>query len=546
MQFASLALRLSPLLLALLILACDSGENQQLQADATPTVETPRLALHAAVTDAALRERLQAEVARLATDFALRLSFLDPSSPEDEAVVISSTRRPDTRLETEVRYWGAFTGFWNGRSSLTLAALGAEPGLNLLLPEEHRDALAQLLPPTVVQRGAWLKAGEIAARLEANQEAITFLPIEHAGPRLRSLEVDGIDLVRGEGEAAQSPLVERLYLGWSDEALESPARALAQRLRVDPPDPIRLVATGDIIPSRCVYQRQRARNDYAAAFRPTAAYLSAADLTIGSLDASISDAAEPIGCVENFNLMAPARSIEGLKLAGFDVITVATNHIKDCGSLGFCGDRSFLDTLRNLEAAGIRPVGGGPDIAAAHAPVIVTVKGVRFAFLGYDDVAVSELGATRDSPGTASLAEGLMARDIERARREADVVVVMAQWGEEYSVNPTSRQQRFAAEAVEQGATLVVGNHAHVVQAVEWQAGSFIAYALGNFVFDQDWSPETQQGAVLEATFIGSRLVEVRLHPVRIVDMHQATWASPQEARAVLERMRRASQAIAD
>jgi poly-gamma-glutamate capsule biosynthesis protein CapA/YwtB (metallophosphatase superfamily) len=223
---------------------------------------------------------------------------------------------------------------------------------------------------------------------------------------------------------------------------------------------------------------------------------------------------------------------------------VATNHAKDCGT-NPCGDQAFLDTLANLRAAGIEPVGGGVDLAEARRPAVVTAGGVRFAVLGYDDIAPSAYGATETSPGTAPLDGDTLAEDVAAALDRADVVIVMPHWGSEYTALPSERQQELARQAIDAGATLVVGNHAHVLQAVEWFDEGFVAYGLGNFVFDQDWSLETQQGAVLEATFHGPRLVGVRLHPVHIHDMHQPRWASADEARSILRRVQDASQAVA-
>ena len=55
-----------------------------------------------------------------------------------------------------------------------------------------------------------------------------------------------------------------------------------------------------------------------------------------------------------------------------------------------------------------------------------------------------------------------------------------------------------AHQAIDAGATLVVGSHPHWVQATEWYKGMPILYSLGNFVFDQDWSIETKQGMFTE------------------------------------------------
>jgi poly-gamma-glutamate synthesis protein (capsule biosynthesis protein) len=209
-----------------------------------------------------------------------------------------------------------------------------------------------------------------------------------------------------------------------------------------------------------------------------------------------------------------------------------------------CDNRSFLDTLANLKGKGIAPVGGGVDLATARAPVVIERNGVRFAFLGYDDVSSSFYGATASLPGTAPLSAANLIQDIATAKAVADVVIVLPQWGAEYTPTPTLRQTDLARVAIEAGADVVGGNHPHVVQGVEWFEEGFVAYALGNFVFDQDWSIETQQGAVLEATFSGSRLIGVRLVPVRIREMYKPTWAEGTEAGSILERMRRSSEAL--
>jgi poly-gamma-glutamate synthesis protein (capsule biosynthesis protein) len=303
----------------------------------------------------------------------------------------------------------------------------------------------------------------------------------------------------------------------------------------------RLLFTGDINPGRCPAQIALAHDDFTLPYQFVADQLRAADLTIGSLDGSLSDLGPPMACPHSMNLIGPARTVEGLTFAGFDVITVAANHAKDCGRLGWgCDDHSFLDTLHNLSQAGIVPVGGGLTLPEARAPVIVERHGVRFAFLGVTEVG-SETWATEHSPGTAPLSgetlDAVLA-DIAAARAVADVVVVLPQWGIEYEEAPSPQQRAWAGQMVAAGATLVVGNHPHLIQPVEVfpHASGVTAYALGNFVFDQGpW--RTRQGAVLEAVFRGNTLESWRLLPVHIYSLYQVRWAEPDEARAILARV---------
>lgn len=301
---------------------------------------------------------------------------------------------------------------------------------------------------------------------------------------------------------------------------------------------IRLLFTGDINPGRCPAQVALQNNDFTLPYQAVADELRAADITVGSLDGAISGVSAPSPCPQTKNLVGPPRTVEGLLFAGFDVITVATNHAKDCGQLGFgCENRSFLDTLRHLTEAGLLPVGGGEALASARAPVIVERQGIRFAFLGVTEVG-EDTWAGEAQPGTNPLSEAtidMVLADVAAARANADVVIVLQQWGVEYAEAPEAHQRTWAQRMIEAGATLVVGNHPHMVQPVEQFPGGLAAYALGNFVFDQQpW--RTRQGVVLEAVFHGQQLASWRLLPIHIYSFYQPRWADPEEAAQILAR----------
>ena len=311
------------------------------------------------------------------------------------------------------------------------------------------------------------------------------------------------------------------------------------------PEPVtHLLFTGDVIPARCVYARIKALGgDWTLPFQPLHDMLNAADLTIGTLDATIADAGTPIGCVETFSLMGPAAAARGLGYAGYDVISHAANHIKDCGESA-CGDNAMIQTDINLRAQGVLTVGDGANLADARKPVVVERNGIRFAFLAYDDIA-DYYHATADSAGSAPLDPATVGEDIAAARRVADVVIVIPHWGIEYTIAPSDRQRAFARAAAAAGADLVIGNHPHWVQAHEQIGNTFVAYALGNFVFDQDWSLETQQGALLDVTFTGTKVTATKYTPIHIYDQYQPRLAPPDEAASIMQRVDAASAALA-
>lgn len=305
----------------------------------------------------------------------------------------------------------------------------------------------------------------------------------------------------------------------------------------EPPE-IELLFTGDINPGRCVYTRARDADDMTLPYRPLGDILQSADITIGSLDGSLSDYNPPNPCVETHrNLLGPSVMVQGLAWAGYDVMAVATNHVKDCGLIRGCVNDAMFDTLANLRAAGIQPVGAGANLDEAIAPVVITVDGVRFGFVAMTAINYA-IWASETEPGAAPFKRDLIAASIRRAREQADVVIVLPHWGREFSNELTYEQVGAAGQMVAAGATLVVGNHPHRVQAVEtFPNRAVAAYALGNFVFDMTWSDGTLftiQGVMLRARFRGPELAGVELLPIHIYDDFQPQLADQAEAATIL------------
>lgn len=300
-----------------------------------------------------------------------------------------------------------------------------------------------------------------------------------------------------------------------------------------------LIFTGDMNLGRCVASTTIRSADYTYPFKYVAETLRSADITIGSLDGSLSNAAPPEDCPESMNLIGPENMVQGLQFAGFDVITVATNHIKDCGEKGFfCDNESFFDTLNTLSQAGIQPVGGGSNISEARKAVVIEKQGIRFAFLGIDQIN-QRVWAAEDAPGVAPISVETIEQvkmDIAAAKTIADVVIVLPQWGTEYSSRPDAIQRQWAQEMINAGATLVIGNHPHIIQPMESFAGGTAFYALGNFVFDQRQNSR-REGMVVRAIFNGSQLEKIELLTVEInYYTYQPIWTNDVQTQKILLR----------
>lgn len=365
--------------------------------------------------------------------------------------------------------------------------------------------------------------------------------MQHAIKRLRiliMLALLGIFI----GEAIRSKSIQAQ--AGSPTPTSPPTVAFVTTPKPAAPPPIvrtRILFTGDINLGRCIAERtiisQAYTGNYNYPFESVAEKLSAADITVGSLDGSLSDASKPMPCPESMNLIGPSRMAEGLRFAGYDVVTIATNHIKDCGELGFnCDEKSLLDTVNALQSAGIQPTGAGSTLPASRAPAIVERNGIRFAFLGINQID-SRVWATGITPGAAPLSAAhieLIKGDIGAANQVADVVVVLPHWGVEHDIEPQEIQRTWAQEFIEAGASLVIGNHPHIVQPMESFSNGLIFYSLGNFIFDQGQDFQ-RESIVVEVTFVGAKIEGWQLHPAKVnYYTYQAGWADEAEAGQIL------------
>ena len=297
-----------------------------------------------------------------------------------------------------------------------------------------------------------------------------------------------------------------------------------------------------IVPARCVQAAIDEYQDSDYLYDEVREVIHQADLAVGTLNATISDHSPRTGCVPTYVLVGGSENADALERAGFDLMSVATNHIKNCG-LNNCGDQAFFDTLENLERVGIKPVGAGENLQEAMEPVVVEVNGVRFGFVSLGQLEPKTF-ATDEKPGIAVLDENNLRSAIHSAKEVSDVVIVIPQWGPEDVPVPNWSQRDLAQLAVESGADLVVGNHTHVVQAIQEIDGVMVFYGLGNFVFDQNWDLHHQQGVILQVTFQGTELVDYQLIPTHVDFDGRVHIAGAQEAAQILERISEVSRSL--
>jgi len=262
-----------------------------------------------------------------------------------------------------------------------------------------------------------------------------------------------------------------------------------------------LIFVGDVMLSRYIGEMMAQKKDYNFPYEKIQPFLNEADSVFANLESPISSAGKSAGNLYPFR--ADPQVVSGLKNAGFKVLSVANNHAFDYGQA------AFFDTLNNLKTADLEYTGGGLDFNEAHNGAYQEINGTKITYLAYTDLLPKSLAANDKQGGFAYLDLKQMIKDIQAAKDKSDLVVVSFHWGREYETKHNSHQEEIAKAAIEAGASLIIGHHPHVVQDIVEYKGVTIAYSLGNFVFDQNFSEATKNGLALKVYIKDKKIINV-------------------------------------
>ncbi len=277
---------------------------------------------------------------------------------------------------------------------------------------------------------------------------------------------------------------------------------------------VRLLFVGDIMADRGVRSvvEKNFSGDYQQLFARSRA-ISDYDISFANLEGPVSLRGTNHGSIYSFRM--DPKLIPALKKVGFDVLSVANNHAGDWGT------EAFYDTISQIAEYDMLSVGGGYDRTDATAVKVLERNGMRIGFLGFTDVGPDWLEVGIKNEGILRAADGDFDTLIANAAKQVDALVVSFHFGDEYQPLSNARQKALARRAIENGARVVVGHHPHVVQELERYNGGVIAYSLGNFVFDQSFSPETMQGLGLVVTLNTTGVKNVQRLPFTINASYQ-------------------------
>jgi poly-gamma-glutamate capsule biosynthesis protein CapA/YwtB (metallophosphatase superfamily) len=265
-----------------------------------------------------------------------------------------------------------------------------------------------------------------------------------------------------------------------------------QKIRNNATQLVRIVFVGDIMLDRGVRTTvtKNLGGDYTALFKNTG-YLKDADIAFANLEGPVATGGYKAGSRFSFR-MDPA-GLVAMRDAGFDVVSFANNHVGDYARA------AFTETFEHLRENNILFAGAGMNRTEATTPAIIDVRDMKIGFLAATDVGPDWLQATDTAPGILIASDPDLPLIIATAKAQVDVLVMSFHWGNEYSP-ANQHQETLAHMAIDAGADIIIGHHPHVMEKVVIYKDKPIFYSLGNFIFDQYFSPHTLRGMVAEVS----------------------------------------------
>ncbi len=244
------------------------------------------------------------------------------------------------------------------------------------------------------------------------------------------------------------------------------------------PDTICIAATGDIMLGSSFPDSSKLPPDSAKnSFNPILKYLKGADVVFGNLEGTLLDSGAPASHKKKLEsaylFRMPACYGGVLKDAGFNLLSIANNHITDFGENG------WISTTKALDKYGIHYAG-----LQSYPTTVFEIKGIKYGFCAFAPNAYTV--PMLDSENTSHI--------LRRLKKRCDILIVSFHGGAEgpayehipFKIESYMNGQRgdvhaFAHTAIDAGADVVLGSGPHVCRAFEMYKGRLIAYSLGNF-----------------------------------------------------------------
>lgn len=275
--------------------------------------------------------------------------------------------------------------------------------------------------------------------------------------------------------------------------------------------------------------------------------IQSADISFCQLETNYSERGNPLPQAR-VPMRAHPRNAPSIKKAGFHVVSFASNHHFDYGP------EALLDTIEVMRKTGIELIGVGRNIEEARKPQIIDCQGTQVGFLAYSSILPLGYWADKNKPGCAPIRgftlyeqvehdqpgtparihsfahegdKAAMIEDIKKLKTQVDIVMVSMHWGIHFKEAEIAMYQKEVGyAALDAGADVILGHHAHILKAIEIYNGKPIFYSLCNFACDHELPQE----------LLGSQRWKelMELNPSWTLDPRYKSYPFPADARMTM------------
>jgi len=237
---------------------------------------------------------------------------------------------------------------------------------------------------------------------------------------------------------------------------------------------ITLFVSGDFCPIHRIEDKIKS-NSSEDIFGGLAPYIENVDIAITNLECPLTTTKNPIKKTGPA-LKGLPKSASLLKKAGFNLVTLANNHIFDYGEIG------LKDTINELDKNNISYVGADINGEKARSTYFINIKGFNIAII---NIAENEWSTTNDEKAGANPINPIENfYQIKKAKEMADKIIVITHGGHERFDLPSPNMKSLFRFFIDAGADAVINHHTHYMSGYEIYENAPIFYSLGNFVFD--------------------------------------------------------------
>ncbi len=276
-------------------------------------------------------------------------------------------------------------------------------------------------------------------------------------------------------------------------------------------DSVSLLFLGDVFPTGSI-EKRLLEEDSETTLEEIRQIAQTVDITIFNLECPLTLTKKSI-IKKGPSLKADPDIAEKLVLGKINLACLANNHIMDFGING------VMETINSLDAQSIQHVGVGKSPSEACKPQYLEIRDFRISIFNSAEAEFSAV--TEDKYGACDNECGMFKDYLIEMKKSSDIQVAVFHGGREYARIPPPHTYQFYNRAASQGFTIVIGHHPHVPQGIQLIGKSFVAYSLGNLVFEPDYGKHDKMssyGYAVKAKVSKRGLEEIQIIPYKVKD----------------------------